>query len=66
MKRNPRGLAIIININTIKPFGNHERLGSGVDVKLMEQLFQQLHFDTEIYMDLRSDVSMHATLQCNN
>lgn len=49
MGSNPKGYALILNINKI--INKPERTGSNVDVKSLMQLFTGLGYDIELKVD---------------
>ena len=58
-----RGRCVIINISQV--IGLPARNGSEQDVKLINELFVQLHFVVEIYSDLTSHVSVPLDFRFN-
>lgn len=49
MNKNPRGLAVLVNINKVDPREDleslQERSGSDIDVRMLENVFSQLYFE---------------------
>ena len=52
MYKNPRGQCLIINVYNIN---GAIRRWSDLDVKLLSDLFRQLHFQVSVYSDFNSD-----------
>jgi hypothetical protein len=50
MDADPRGAVLIINVNKVKAMIN-ERKGTHVDADNLKKLFEQLHFDVQVYND---------------
>ena len=69
MRRNPRGLAFIINNKDFKPASGMEkypRNGTDVDAEALEKLFKDLKFVTTVYrnkgtQDIFDIVDQYAT-----
>ena len=59
MTASPRGIALIININTVE--GIKDRDGSAEDFKLMQKLFQDLGFEVISRKNLSTDVGYFAS-----
>lgn len=54
MGSNPKGHALILNINKVK--GHGDRLGSDVDVANLQKLFNGLGFNVQSSFDLNKKV----------
>ena len=55
MNSRPRGYCVVVNMKTGHAFGE-TRLGSDVDVTMINSVFSQLHFEVLRYVDLKSEV----------
>ena len=58
MRSKPRGLAFIINNKNFEPASGMEdkpRLGTDVDAEALEDLFQSLWFETEVFHDQNTE-----------
>ena len=59
MKSDPRGLAVIINNEVFKKMSF--RRGTDCDLKMLQNLFEQLRFTVETFYDLIANVSGNST-----
>ena len=56
MRKNPRGLAFIINNKNFKPYlGVGTRSGTDVDAEALKDLFQSLWFETEVFRNQNTE-----------
>lgn len=56
MGSNPKGYALILNINKVK--GKDDRVGSNVDVENLQQLFNGLGYVIQLKVDGTDKVNM--------